>query len=198
MELAAVFFAAVLLLANLGPTKTTVILLPDEDGKVGAVTVSTEGDSRVIDQAFNSVTTGGGAGKLPATQALGEERVQAEYADLLSAQPPKPESFLLYFGFDSTSLTEASLATIAEIADKIKARMPTEILLVGHSDATGSDAINMVLSRERAVAVENLLKDRIPSLERVDIRFFGAKEPLIQTPPGVPEPRNRRVEVIVH
>lgn len=198
MELAVAFFAAVLLLANLGPTKTTVILLPDEDGKVGAITIQTQDDSRLIDRAFDSVATGGGAGKLPATQSLSEQRVQSEHADLLKAQPPKPESFLLYFGFDSTNLTEESLAMIPELVDRIKARMPTDVLLIGHADATGSDATNMELSHERAVAIENLLKSRIPSLGSVSMRYFGAKEPLVRTPPDVPEPRNRRVEVIVH
>ena len=198
MEPAAVFFAAVLLLANLGPTKTTVILLPDEDGKVGAITIKTQDDSRLIDQAFNSVTTGGEAGQLPPTQALGEQRVQSEYVDLLGAQPSKPESFLLYFGFDSTSLTDESLAMIPEVADKIKARMPTQILLIGHADSTGSEATNIELSHERAVAVEALLKGMVSSLDHVEVRYFGAKEPLVQTAPDVPEPRNRRVEVVIH
>lgn len=193
----AIFFAAVLLLANIGATNTTVILLPDEDGKVGAITLKTANDSRLIDRAFNSVTTGGVTGKLPPTQALDERRVQEEYADLLSAQPSKPESFLLYFSTDSTDLTEESLAMITGIADSINARMPAEVLLIGHADATGADEANMALSHERAVAVEKLLKGRVPSLDHVEIHYFGSKEPLVQSPPDVPELRNRRVEVII-
>ncbi len=39
-----------------GDSGTTVILLPDESGQVGAVTVSTADDSRVLNQTYNAVT----------------------------------------------------------------------------------------------------------------------------------------------
>jgi outer membrane protein OmpA-like peptidoglycan-associated protein len=194
----ALVVAAVLVLANLNTPKTTVILLPDEDGVVGSITIKTQGDSRVVDKAFDSVSTAGDAGKLPLTQSLGEQQVKKDYADLLSAQPPKPMSFLLYFDFDSVNLTEASQAQLIEVVDQVKQHMPSEVLLAGHTDATGPEAFNMGLSRERAVTVENFLKSRIPSLEHVEVRYFGPKVPLVPTPQNVAEPRNRRVEIIVY
>ena len=75
--------------------------------------------------------------------------------------------------------------------------MPTEISIIGHTDTKGSDDINKNLSQKRALAVEKILKDYMPSLDRVDVQSFGSKDQLVPTPPNVNEPRNRRVEILV-
>jgi len=176
---------------------TTLILMPDESGKVGAITVKTPGDIRVIDKAYNFVTTKEGNSRLSETQALSEAQVRQEYADLLKAQPAKPSSFILYFISGSTNLVKESLAIIPQVIDQIKAQMPTEISIIGHTDTTGTDNINDKLSLERAKAVEKILKDSMPSLNVVSIQSFGSKDLLVPTPPNVDEPRNRRVEILI-
>jgi len=174
-----------------------LILLPDESGKVGAITVKTQGDLRVIDKAYHSVIAKEGASGLSETQALSEAQVNQEYADLLKAQPAKPSSFLLYFVSGSSNLVKESQAIIPRVIDRIKAQMPTEISIIGHTDTTGSDNSNDKLSLKRARAIEKILKDSMPSLHRVDVRFFGSKNLLVPTPPNTHEPRNRRVEILV-
>lgn len=180
-----------------GCSGTTLILMPDESGKVGAITVKTEGDFRVIDKAYYSVTAKDGSSRLSETQGLNEAQVNQEYADLLKAQPAKPSSFMLYFVTGSSGLVKESQAIIPQIIKRIKTQMPTEINIIGHTDTTGSDNINDKLSLERARAVEKILKDSIPSLDGVSVRFFGSKDLLVPTPPNVNEPRNRRVEIVI-
>lgn len=176
---------------------TTLILMPDEAGKVGAITVRTQGDLRIIDKAYQSVTAKESTFRLSKTNTLSEAQVNREYADLLKAQPAKPSSFNLYFVSGSTDLVAESQALIPQIIDRIKAQIPTEISIIGHTDTTGSDSVNDKLSLKRAKAVEKLLKGSVPSLNVVSVQSFGSKDLLVPTPPNVDEPRNRRVEILV-
>ncbi len=180
-----------------GNPGTTVILLPDEGGKVGAVTVKTTDDFKVVDQAYNFVTANKKNSRLSGIQMSSEAQVNQEYGEMLKAQPAMPASFILYFVSGSNELTEDSKAVIPQILDRIKGHGPTEISVIGHTDTTGADEFNEKLSLERATAVEKILKDDIPDLEGVSVKYFGSKDPLVPTGPNVDEPRNRRVEVVI-
>jgi len=193
----AVVLAFVVGLCLSGCSGTTLILLPDESGKVGAITVKTQGEFRVIDKAYYSVTAKEGSSRLSETQALSEAQVNQEYADLLKAQPAEPSRFMLYFVTGSSDLVKESQAIMPEVIGRVKAQMPTEISIIGHTDTTGTDNINNKLSLERARAIEKKLKESIPSLDGVSVRSFGSKDLLVPTPPNVNEPRNRRVEIVI-
>ena len=79
----------------------------------------------------------------------------------------------------------------------VRDRKPTEISIFGHTDATGAEDRNIKLSAERAKAVESILRKRDPALDRIEVQFFGSREPLIPTSPHAAEPRNRRVEIMI-
>lgn len=192
-----VVFTFVVGLCLSGCSSTTLILMPDESGKVGAITVKTQGDLRVIDKAYHSVTAKGGTSPLSETQALSEAQLNQEYADLIKAQPTKPSSFILYFVTGSTNLVKKSQAIIPQVIDRINTRMPTEVSVIGHTDTTGTDNINNKLSQKRAMVVKKILKDSVPSLDGVSVRSFGSKDLLVPTPPNTNEPRNRRVEIMI-
>lgn len=194
----ALVFAFIVGLSLLGgDSGTTVVLMPDETGQVGAVLVKTADDARVLDQAYHAVTAKEDTTRLGETQAMSEAQVNKEYGDLLKAQPPRPSSYILYFVAGSSELTEASRALIPEVIDKINRQTATEVRIIGHTDTTGSDAINNKLSLERARAVENILQKSIPTLDRISVNSYGSKDLLIPTPPNVDEPRNRRVEILI-
>ena len=176
---------------------TTVILLPDDDGKVGSILVKTEDDERVLDEPYHSVVASADTTGLSKTIILSEEEVNAEYGTLLEAEPLKSLSFTLYFVANSSDLTDESMVFISQVVEQVEKRMPTEITIIGHTDTTGTDALNDTLSLERALLVEKIIRERIPDLEEVNIKSFGSRELLIQTPQNVDEPRNRRVEVLI-
>lgn len=180
-----------------GHTGTTVVLLPDEDGKVGAVSVKTEAGEQTLDKAYHYVTAGAGYSPPSKMQEMGASRVNDEFRDVLKAQPAKPLSFILYFDTGSTELTNDSQATIPQLLEAIRERAPTEVSIIGHTDTTGSEEINARVSFERAKAVEKILKGRFPELDHVELQYFGEHDLLIPTPPNTPEPRNRRVEVMI-
>lgn len=73
----------------------------------------------------------------------------------------------------------------------------TVVRIVGHTDSTGSDAINEPLSLERARTVSNYLQDRGVPASRLEIAGRGSREPVADntTPEG--RAQNRRVEIFL-
>ncbi|HMQ71014.1 MAG TPA: OmpA family protein [Rubrivivax sp.] len=73
----------------------------------------------------------------------------------------------------------------------------TVVRIVGHTDSTGSDAINDPLSLERARTVSNYLQDRGVPASRLEIAGRGSREPGADntTPEG--RAQNRRVEIFL-
>ena len=65
------------------------------------------------------------------------------------------------FAFDSADILPAARAQLDALADGIKLLAPESIVTVeGHTDAVGSDAYNLELSRARARAVRDYLVQR--------------------------------------
>jgi peptidoglycan-associated lipoprotein len=176
---------------------TSVVLLPDEDGHVGAVIVGNAGASQRIDQAYNAVTVLGttSAPSIPAPRA--RQSVDGAYAKLIQAQPTKPKTFILLFQFDSILLTDESKALVPEVLRAAKERKPTEITVYGHADASGSEERNNRLSAERARIVADLLRKSDPTLDNIQVQYFGDRDPLVPAEGRSPEPRNRRAEVVI-
>lgn len=69
--------------------------------------------------------------------------------------------------------------------------------MIGHTDRSGAKEFNMALSRRRAQRVRDLLVAEGIAPAAIRLAFHGEGNPLIPTADNVPEPRNRRVEVIV-
>ena len=193
---AVVCLLAGLALAGCVPA-TTLTLIPDESGTVGAITVRSPGDFRVLDQAYQRVTLREWLRHSATTTALSEAKIQQDYAQLLKAQPAHSQTFMVYFSTGSADLEEKTRAIIPQIIEGIKTHMPTEITIIGHTDTTGPDAINKKLSLERALSVEKVLRAGIPPHGAVKIQSFGSKGLLIPTPPNIDEPRNRAVEILI-
>jgi outer membrane protein OmpA-like peptidoglycan-associated protein len=184
-----------LLLAACSTTKTLVVLLPEENGTSGAVTVGEGARAAVLDAPLTAATvdTRGNIDKAAVTQ----EEVQRTFGAALAAQPPKPMSFTLYFNIASAEVTPDSQPILEALFAEVVKREAVEVQVTGHTDRVGTDANNDRLSLERAQAVRDMLVQR--GLKTTFIRAVGRgeREPLIPTPDEQPEPRNRRVEVIV-
>ncbi len=72
-----------------------------------------------------------------------------------------------------------------------------KVRIVGHTDSTGSDAVNDPLSMERARAVRNYLEDRGVPGSRMDIAGRGSHEPLADNSTDMGRAKNRRVEIFL-
>lgn len=177
--------------------RTTVVLLADEDGQVGAVSVTTAAGSQTLNQAFSAAVVDGSGAAPSAARDLGRDRVNVVYADLLKAQPSKPKSFTLNFLLDTTVLTDESKALLPAMLETVRRRKPTEIAVFGHADASGPEGRNFKLSAERANVVADLLRKADPTLDKIDVQSFGAQAPLVPSDGRTSEPRNRRAEVLL-
>ena len=179
-------------------SKTTVILLPDENETVGAVVVETAKASKVVDQPYHSLSVTGSTERSMSASTLDEEEVLERYGASLNALPQSAVSYIFYFTTGTSTLTASSARDLDALVDELRARQPPIVLnIIGHTDATGSKDFNLKLSLERARAVEKILKDSGISIDTLRIKSFGENDPLVPTADGVPEPKNRRVEVMV-
>jgi outer membrane protein OmpA-like peptidoglycan-associated protein len=69
------------------------------------------------------------------------------------------------------------------------------VSVIGHTDNTGSDAVNDPLSRERANAVRQYLASRGVATTRVEIAGRGEHEPVADNASEAGRAQNRRVEI---
>lgn len=176
--------------------KTVIVLLPDPDGHFGELEIRNKKGSSSINRAGYSVSVSSGKAPKPSVM-MAEKEIRRVFADALAAEPPPPAKFILYFLWDSTDLTPESRSSIKEIIAEIENRSSTDIQVTGHTDRSGTKEFNLVLSRRRAEKVRDRLVAEGVALETISMAFHGEENPLIQTAENVPEPRNRRVEVIV-
>jgi len=112
--------------------------------------------------------------------------------------PEAPRNYLVFFDWDKSNLTADARAIIKAAATNRGTMSVTRIQATGHADRSGPDAYNMGLSKRRAESVKaELIKLGVPAGEIV-ILWKGERDPLVQTPDGVREPQNRRVEIILN
>jgi len=173
------------------------VLLPDaETGSVGRARVSNPSGS--ADLAAERQATQVAANQLLGpTRTLSEGDVKRIFGDALSALPTPPRRFTLNFRFESDELTAEARALLPEILKTVKERSVPDVVVVGHTDTTGTPSANIQLGVKRATMVRNLLVKVGLDASSIEVTSLGEADPLIQTPNETPEPRNRRVEIAV-
>lgn len=82
-------------------------------------------------------------------------------------------------------------------AQTLNANPNTAVRIIGHTDSTGSDAINDPLSVNRAANTRQYLADRGVAPSRVAIEGRGSREPVADNATTAGRAQNRRVEIYV-
>jgi outer membrane protein OmpA-like peptidoglycan-associated protein len=103
----------------------------------------------------------------------------------------------ILFGFDSSELQGAARENLSNLAESLNEYPNTEVLIVGHTDATGSDSYNQGLSERRADAAASYLAQRDVSWDRIDAEGRGEEEPVASNGDEAGREQNRRVEVAI-
>jgi len=179
------------------PASELIVLLPDpESGVVGRANVTASSATVTLAGAREGTAVTANRPPTPPA-AIDETRLQKVFGDALSALPPQPKSFNLYFQFDSDELTDAARALLPEILRLVKERPVPDVVAIGHTDTTGSRESNFQLGLRRAGRVRELLVAAGLDRALITVMSVGEAEPLIQTPDETREPRNRRVEVAI-
>lgn len=117
--------------------------------------------------------------------------------------PPVPAepsvNLTVNFATGSAELTPQAIRTLDELGKALASPdlAGFRFRVEGHTDTVGATELNQDLSERRAAAVVGYLTSRfgIPA-ERLQAVGMGESRPLVQTRDQVPEPRNRRVQVV--
>ncbi|HSV53386.1 MAG TPA: OmpA family protein [Burkholderiaceae bacterium] len=200
MDLAVLPLAALLAFIIAQNNATTgqerVVLLPDADGKTGAVVVKTAREERLLNTPYATILIDkrGAITNQDDAQAALRER----YAASLQALPPRPRSFVVHFESGSaTDFVAGSRPVLEELKAFLAAHPAPEITVIGHTDRVGTVEFNDALSRQRAQTLRDLLVEVGIQATSMDVAGRGEREPLVSTADEVPEEKNRRVEISV-
>ena len=79
----------------------------------------------------------------------------------------------------------------------MKDRPVPEVVVIGHTDTTGTPASNFELGLKRATMVRALLVEAGLDAASIEVTSHGEAVLLVKTPDETYEPRNRRVEITI-
>jgi OOP family OmpA-OmpF porin len=174
-----------------------VVLLPDADGKLGAVSVGNPGGQVLLDTERASALVAAANAAPQSSGIFDPADVQIVFGDAIAASPVPPVTFILYFEQGTDTLTPASQELLAQVLETIRTRKLPQVEISGHTDRAGSVAYNDGLALDRARIVNSSVLGLGVPERVVTVESYGERAPIVPTADGVSEPRNRRVEIVI-
>jgi outer membrane protein OmpA-like peptidoglycan-associated protein len=135
-----------------------------------------------------------------------EARLAAAMKDLTTIAAVKDEargvvitlSGSVLFASGKYELLETAKTKLDQVAEALKAQSDDRKMIVeGHTDSQGSDAINVPLSVNRAKAVRDYLISRGVDANKISAVGMGSGRPLLNNGSAENRANNRRVEIII-
>ncbi len=175
-----------------------LVLLPDDDGTIGALSIVNRdgtGKAIIMDQAHQMMLVDPAGSKIMTMASAAV--MDKEFGAVLDSLPAPGKTFILYFETASTRVTQESQDALLKLFAEVTGRQAVEVLVTGHTDTVGEIGTNDKLAKRRAENVREMLLERGLEASFIWAAGRGERDLLIPTPDETPEPRNRRVEVIV-
>lgn len=104
----------------------------------------------------------------------------------------------ILFDFDSAGLRENARENLNSFAESMQDFEDTNILVVGHTDARGSESYNQDLSERRAQSATEYLAEQGLSTSRITSVGRGETEPVATNETSEGRQQNRRVEIAIY
>lgn len=104
----------------------------------------------------------------------------------------------LLFAVSKSDLSAAAQASLRELAETLNKYEDTEVLIEGHTDASGSDELNLKLSEDRARSVKTFLVGQNVKASRLTTVGYGEAQPVGDNSTTAGKAQNRRVEVAIY
>ena len=105
----------------------------------------------------------------------------------------------ILFATNKADLNATSKASLTQFAEVLKENRDMDIAIIGHTDNTGSDAVNNPLSKNRAQSVSKYLKSQgVASAQIKTIDGQGSTNPVADNSTAEGRKQNRRVEVYMY
>ncbi len=183
---------------NKAPLKATVVL-EQLAGAVPPVSVQTDPATGAFTFNVNPLISYRISSKVPDYQPYEDKiDVPAARERLISIQkeirltPEAVQGFMIFFDVDKYDIKPEELAKFPDFIRQVKENPEVRFEINGHTDSTGSEGLNQVLSENRAKAVADYLLDQgVPREQIAVVQGFGKSQPL--DPNNLA--KNRRVEV---
>lgn len=148
---------------------------------------------------------GAGAGYLW-SKRMEEQRLQMESATagtgVMVSQTPDNRLMLnipsdISFDTGSARIKPGFQPVLDSFATSLLNNPGTQVTIIGHTDNTGTDAINNPLSVNRAASTRDYLTGRGIPHQRIQIDGRGSYQPIVPNDNATNRARNRRVEIFV-
>ncbi|MEE9331787.1 MAG: OmpA family protein [Methylophilaceae bacterium] len=127
-----------------------------------------------------------------ATEGTGVEVTQTE-DNRLKLEIPSDVSFAV----GSANIDGNFKTVLNTFADGLAKNPSSIVTIVGHTDSSGSDAVNNPLSLKRASSVRDYLVTKGVGSSRFVTEGHGSREPLVTNDTKANRAKNRRVEMFV-
>jgi outer membrane protein OmpA-like peptidoglycan-associated protein len=101
------------------------------------------------------------------------------------------------FDTGSATIRPQMRAVLDPFAASLKDDPKAQLTIVGHTDSTGSEAVNNPLSVQRAQSVRDYLSSRGVATGRVLTEGRGEREPVSDNTTDTGRAKNRRVEILL-
>jgi len=152
--------------------------------------------------AILGAAVGGGAGALIGRKM--DKQAQELQRDMANAKVERVGEGIkitfdsgILFDTNSSELRSTSQSDITKLAATLQKYPDTNVLVEGHTDNTGTDAINQPLSEQRAQSVANALTAQSVASSRITTKGYGSTQPVADNSTAEGKQANRRVEVAI-
>lgn len=117
----------------------------------------------------------------------------------VNSEPFTPIEQVVYFEFDSSTLTEDAKQKLEEVIDNTKENADSNavVTLRGFTDATGPEEYNKQLSLERAKSVKEFLAGKGVEARDFHLRALGERQPVASNDTRQGRAKNRRVSLTI-
>jgi outer membrane protein OmpA-like peptidoglycan-associated protein len=103
----------------------------------------------------------------------------------------------ILFASGSSELLPSSHRDLDVLAEELNARPAIRVMISGHTDNSGHEEMNRMLSEARAKAVVQYLKGQGVGPDRMEYKGLGSQQPVASNQTEEGRKRNRRVEFVV-
>jgi len=122
--------------------------------------------------------------------------IETKYATEMSSAVSS-KSYSIAFETGSANVKAASYKLLDEIFESAVVAEGLKIGVYGHTDNSGSDAVNTPLSEKRADAVKTYLQKKGLAGNRIEAKGFGSTKPVADNTAEAGKSKNRRVEIVL-
>lgn len=103
----------------------------------------------------------------------------------------------LLFAVDSDVIKGEARTNLDALAASLAKYPKSDLMIVGHTDATGSDSYNMALSKRRATSARDYLRSH-GIVRTIQALGRGESEPIADNDTEAGRQQNRRVEIAIY